>query len=112
MVAEGAEDVASVTRRRVRDAFAQTHLLERMVHDIRFLLLGVQEEDDVEVPDAELLRLWDERGENVRFGVSYRERGAGGASAQPDDSLVDESHPNENFGQIPSEEGNGVILEE
>lgn len=69
VAADAVEDIGGETRRRVRDSFARSRLLERMVHDIRLLLLG-SEELESEMP-AEELFLWDERGYNARFGISY-----------------------------------------
>ena len=44
-VAEQApEDLPAVVRRRVRDAMVEHHILERMVHDIRWLLLTEEEQ--------------------------------------------------------------------
>lgn len=69
-VAEDVEDIPSEVRRRVRDKFASIHLFERMVEDIRFLLLD--EEALREEPPVDELYLWNEDGENSRAGVSYR----------------------------------------
>ena len=68
-VADGIEDVPGEMRRRVRDAFATAHIFERMVRDIRFLLL----EDDFgsEEVVVEEVKLWDEKGLDVKSGVSY-----------------------------------------
>ena len=68
IVAEGVEDVASETRRRVRDSLYQHHLFERMVRDIHYLLL---DEGEDEAPLVDHLQLWDERGASVDAGVSY-----------------------------------------
>ena len=38
------EDLPAVVRRRVRDAMVEHHILERMVHDIRWLLLTEEEQ--------------------------------------------------------------------
>lgn len=69
VAAEGTEDIGGETRRRVRDSFSRNHLLERMVHDIRLLLLGIEEIE--REPPAEELFLWDEQGKAVDFGISY-----------------------------------------
>ncbi len=68
VVSEGVEDVASETRRRVRDSLHQHHLFERMVRDIHWLLL---DEGEDEAPVVEHLQLWDDRGASVDAGVSY-----------------------------------------
>ena len=42
--AQAPEDLPAVVRRRVRDAMVEHHILERMVHDIRWLLLTEEEQ--------------------------------------------------------------------
>lgn len=68
--AEDPEDLPSVVRRKVRDAMVSQHILERMVHDIRYLLMPEEEADDSE----EAVYLWDNRLGTVQNGVSYFER--------------------------------------
>ncbi len=65
---EDVEDVAAETRRQVRDAFSRCHIFERMVRDVRSLLLDDGDEPEFE---TETLMLWDEKGSDVRAGVSY-----------------------------------------
>ena len=91
VAADGVEDVGGETRRRLRDLYARSHILERMVRDIRYLLLGAEE--SVEEPRVEELYLWDERQGSVPFGVLY---------GKDEDSLQEE----------PEEEGYGTIVEE
>lgn len=67
--AEAPEDLPAVVRRRVRDAMVAQHILERMVHDIRWLLLPEEEAEDQE----EAIYLWDYRLGQVRNGVNYAE---------------------------------------
>ena len=67
--AEAPEDRPAVVRRRVRDAMVAQHILERMVHDIRWLLLPEEEAEDQE----EAIYLWDNRLGQVRNGVNYAE---------------------------------------
>ena len=43
----------------------RAHLLERMVHDIKFLL-----EDDKET-EEKIMYLWDDKKETVDFGKQY-----------------------------------------
>lgn len=64
--AENPPELPNVVRRRVRDSFARTHILERMVRDIKYLL---SEENEAEPEQA--LYLWDNVREHVDFGVSY-----------------------------------------
>ncbi|MDO5112098.1 MAG: type I-E CRISPR-associated endonuclease Cas1e [Clostridia bacterium] len=67
--AENPEEIGSTVRRKVRDAVANGHILERMVKDIRYLLLDERaEEQELE---TEILYLWDERKNRVPNGVSY-----------------------------------------
>lgn len=69
VAAEDSEDLASVVRRRVRDAMVSHHILERMVHDIRFLLLPEEEMDGAE----EAVYLWDNQQGTVENGRNYAE---------------------------------------
>ena len=74
--AEDPEDLPAVVRRRVRDAMVEHHILERMVHDIRWLL---QDENAPEEAAEEAVYLWDDRLGTVANGVSYFEAGEGDA---------------------------------
>ena len=69
VAAEDPEDLPSVIRRRVRDAMVSQHILERMVHDIRFLLLPEEEMDSAE----ETVYLWDNQQGTVKNGRNYAE---------------------------------------
>lgn len=66
IAAEEPEDLPAVTRRRVRDTMVSCHILERMVHDIRWLL---SEEDGENTGEA--LYLWDNREGVVSNGINY-----------------------------------------
>lgn len=78
VVSDGVEDVPGEVRRRTRDAFLSCHLLERMVMDIRRLLLPSEEAEELLVDEV---KLWDEHGATLRAGVSY-----GKANEQMDDN--------------------------
>lgn len=70
MAAEDSEDIGSATRRRVRDEFRKGHILERMVHDIKYLLSdGEWDEEDYK----STLYLWDNVQGEVEHGISYSE---------------------------------------
>lgn len=69
VAAEQPEDIGSVTRRRVRDAISNGHILKQAVKDIRYLLLdndALEEEKDTDV-----LHLWDDKVGQVANAVSY-----------------------------------------
>jgi CRISPR-associated protein Cas1 len=78
IAAEGPDDIGAVTRRAVRDAIADGHILERTAHDIRFLLLRNQEDSEWDTEEdhsvGTSLNLWDEKHGLVRSGVSYGQR--------------------------------------
>ncbi len=67
VTAENPEDLPAVVRRRVRDAMVENHILERMVHDIRALLLPDEESEEKKYT----LYLWDDRSGTVANGVNY-----------------------------------------
>ena len=76
VAAEDPEDLPALVRRRVRDAMVEHHILERMVHDIRWLL---QDEETSEEAAEEAVYLWDDRVGTVANGVNYFEAGEGDA---------------------------------
>ena len=88
MAEEATEDIGGDMRRALRDKIAEAHLLERMVKDIRYLLIG---ENDTKVSYADIVNLWDEKNEFVKNGVSYGKelelkRGYGNIVEENDDS--------------------------
>lgn len=74
IAAEQPEDLPAVVRRRVRDAMGEQHILERMVHDIKYLL-----SDGEALPeDGNEVRLWNNQREAVANGISYGKRAGEG----------------------------------
>lgn len=63
------EDLPGEMRRRTRDAMVQAHILERMVHDIRWLL----GDDCPQQKNA--VELWDGTRGTVPNGISYGRKG-------------------------------------
>lgn len=61
------EDLPGVVRRRMRDKIHEEQLLRRCVTDIH-RILGLRDSD---VPDWNILQLWDDRGEPVPGGISW-----------------------------------------
>ena len=80
VASEDPPDLPSFVRRKVRDAMVENHILERMVHDIKFLLSedgdSCEDNEDSENFDKEAVYLWDDRKGTVENGKSYgKERG-------------------------------------
>ena len=67
VAAQQPDDLPAVVRRRVRDAMVKARILERMVHDIRWLLLP----DGEELEDETAVYLWDDRLDVVANGINY-----------------------------------------
>ena len=63
------ENIERVTRRKIRDAFVEMRLIERIVRDLQYLM-DVKEEERIE---ANTVNLWDDKGTLIPNGVSYRE---------------------------------------
>lgn len=71
VASESPDDVGVVTRRRVRDAIAKEHVLEKIVRDIYLLLADdsdIVNEFDKEI---EVLYLWDDKYGCVDHAVNY-----------------------------------------
>lgn len=74
IAAQEPEDIGAVTRRAVRDAISDGKILERIVKDIRLLLLGVAEDgspQDVPEIDSDVIQLWDDKNGFVKNAISY-----------------------------------------
>lgn len=73
VAAQNPEDLPAVVRRTVRNAMVEHHILERMVHDIRWLFL----EDGEVLPTEETVYLWDNQLGTVSNGINYARGEAG-----------------------------------
>lgn len=67
IAAEAPEDLPAATRRAVRDALVERHILERMVHDVRALLLP----EEAPEPPEETVYLWDNTLGAVPNAINY-----------------------------------------
>lgn len=65
---EDRDDVPAVMRRKTRDAFTKCHILERMVRDIRTLLLT---EEELSEDNCDILYLWDNKQGTVDSAHAY-----------------------------------------
>lgn len=96
VASQAPEDIGPAVRRRVRDELTSLRLLERVVKDIRFLLLGESEKEQ-EAP-TNVLYLWDERVGQVANAVSY------GAWQEDDDGGYSQSESlTDGYGKLVEE---------
>lgn len=65
------QDFSGMIRRRLRDEIVKRRLLERMIHDIKYLL---SDSDDGE-EEEKAVYLWDNKKDRVENGRQYRENG-------------------------------------
>lgn len=66
-------DIGAETRRAMRDLFYDGALLSRCARDITRLLTGTDPGADEDLPDADIVHLWDGGDREVAGGVSYGE---------------------------------------
>ena len=72
IAADKVEDIGSVVRRRLREEWKKGHILDRIVHDIKFLLSdGQWQEEDYK----STVYLWDNIQGELEHGISYTEAG-------------------------------------
>jgi CRISPR-associated protein Cas1 len=83
------DDIGALTRRAVRDAINDGHILTRMVKDIRTLLLDTAADNEIE---TDILTLWDDKQGTVASGVSYAD-----GKCDPD---ADDDADEEGYGQM------------
>lgn len=74
-------DFSGMVRRRLRDEIVKHRLLERMVHDIKYLLSDSETQTD----EGNAVYLWDNIKGNIENGRQYREKGADGDDSDHDD---------------------------
>ncbi|MCL2111323.1 MAG: type I-E CRISPR-associated endonuclease Cas1e [Clostridiales bacterium] len=102
VASQNPQDIGAETRRAVRDAFADSQIVERIVSDIRTLLLksnGSDEKHDADEYGADVVSLWDEKLASVESGILYQPRN-------------DEHDENDVHDEIVLTEGYGIILED
>ncbi len=66
ITAQHPEDLSGTIRRKIRDEMVKMHLLEKMVKDIKFLLVP-----DETSQDEKIMYLWDDKIHTVDFGKQY-----------------------------------------
>ncbi len=75
-------DFSGMIRRRLRDEIVKLHLLEKMVHDIKYLLSDSEEEGA-----EQAVYLWDNIQDKVENGKQYREERINRDDSDSDDEL-------------------------
>lgn len=70
--AEAPEDLPRTVRHRVRDKIAETHLLEQMVKDIKYLL--IEKDEDSSLYEEDVVHLWDSKKGLMANGKNYADR--------------------------------------
>lgn len=76
-------DFSGMVRRRIRDEIFKLRLLQRMVHDIKYLLSYNEEPQS----DDDEVYLWDNISDKVEHGKMYSENGAYDDDSDNDDQL-------------------------
>lgn len=64
------DDIGKITRLKVRDAFVDGRLIQRVVKEVQFLL----EVEEDELLEVDIINLWDEKTSLASFGINYSER--------------------------------------
>ena len=68
---EPGENIGSISRKKVRDAFMDGKVFSMIVADIQ-TLIGIKEDEKIE---TEPLSLWDNKEENIKYGINYSKDG-------------------------------------
>lgn len=63
------DDIGRLARQSLRDKMVDGKIMQRIVQDLQYLM-DVPEEETIRL---DVIELWDEHGENVSQGISYRE---------------------------------------
>lgn len=63
------DDIGRLARQRLRDKMVDGKIMQRIVQDLQYLM----DVPEKEAMTMDVIELWDDRGENVPQGISYRE---------------------------------------
>jgi CRISPR-associated protein Cas1 len=115
VAAEEPADIGSVTRRAVRDSFADGRIMERIVKDVRGLLLNYYEgekgsepsEGEDDAGEISIVHLWDDKSGLARSGVSYA-----GTERKTDGDTDNYYNNADDAAGIELTEGYGTILDD
>lgn len=64
------EDIGGIARKKVRDYMVDDKLMERIVHDLQYLM-DVKSDEQMLI---DTINLWDDKEKLARYGVNYEER--------------------------------------
>lgn len=64
------EDIGGIARKKVRDYMVDGKLMERIVHDLQYLM-DVKSDEQMLI---DTINLWDDKEKLARYGVNYEER--------------------------------------
>jgi CRISPR-associated protein Cas1 len=114
VASEEPADIGAVTRRAVRDALSDGRTMERIVRDIRNLLLSYYDgekgsefsRDEEDSGEISVVHLWDDKKGAVQSGFSYA-----GTERKSDDEYIHRDNADDVAG-IELAEGYGTILED
>jgi CRISP-associated protein Cas1 len=71
VAASDSDDIPADARRAVRDRLFDGKVLEQCVRDVRRLLTVSGDAPGDDIPDADVVYLWDEKGDSVMSGADY-----------------------------------------
>src|SRR5699024_2354221 len=63
------DDIGKIARLSLRDKMVDGKLMQKIVEDLQ-ILMDISEEDKI---SSEIIELWDDKEENVKHGISYKE---------------------------------------
>lgn len=63
------DDIGKISRLSLRDKMVDGKLMQKIVEDLQ-ILMDISEEDKI---STEIIELWDDKEENAKYGMSYKE---------------------------------------
>ncbi|MDD7305339.1 MAG: type I-E CRISPR-associated endonuclease Cas1e [Peptoniphilaceae bacterium] len=66
---EKTDDIGKISRLKMRDKIADGKLSQKIVRDLQYLM-DIEDDEKIEL---DVLRLWDNKEENISHGISYKE---------------------------------------
>ena len=66
---EKEDEISKLTRLKLRDKLVDGKIMQQIVKDLRYLM-DISEEEEISL---DIIELWDDKNENAKYGISYRE---------------------------------------
>lgn len=66
---EKEDEIGKLARLKLRDKLVDGKIMQQIVKDLQYLM-DISEDEEISL---DIIELWDDKNENAKYGISYRE---------------------------------------